>query len=46
MGGFLTTGETLPPVDISAAPGWLELSAHWFGLPELLATYREISAFW
>jgi hypothetical protein len=38
-GMFLTTGESLPAVDFSAAPGLLELPAPWVGFPELLAPY-------
>jgi hypothetical protein len=36
MGVFLTTVESLLPVDFSAALGWLELPALWVGLLELL----------
>jgi hypothetical protein len=39
MGIFLTTGYSLPPVDFSAASGWLELPAPWVNLPELLARH-------
>jgi hypothetical protein len=37
MGRVLTTGKSLLPVDFSAAPGLLKLSASQVGLPELLA---------
>jgi hypothetical protein len=36
MGRFLTTVESLPHLDFSAAQGWLDLPAPWVGLPELL----------
>jgi hypothetical protein len=38
-GRFLTTGESLPLVDFSAALRWLELPVFWVGLSELLAFY-------
>jgi len=39
MGAFLTSGEYLHPVNNSAVPSWLELTASWVGLNELLAPY-------
>jgi hypothetical protein len=45
MGRFLSPGESLPTVDFSAAPGWLELPAPWVGLPELLVLYRGRTTF-
>jgi hypothetical protein len=42
---FLTTGESLPPVVLSATSGWMILSANRGVMPELLAPCWEMPAF-
>jgi hypothetical protein len=39
MGRFLSAGEFRLPVNLSVAPGWLELPALWVDLPELPTPY-------